>query len=203
VSDDVPLAQPAADSLTGGSNVLSAKQRRRHNRLDRWRTSVDEAFVLLTQQYPKSRVEPVLSRLLDTHPTVGRLHLLVGRYHRRNGSLAVARHHLQRAVELTPNSTPAHLETGGVATTQGDTTTAIRAYRRAFALDPSAPGAATALIRLYDAQGRLGALIQRWRRQYESRPVEALRDPLIEALHKAGRYQEAQNIVETAAESGS
>ncbi|NBB72979.1 MAG: hypothetical protein GVY35_04790, partial [Bacteroidetes bacterium] len=48
--------------------------------------------------------------------------------------------------------------------------------------------------------GQLGALIARWHARYRATPSNTvLRDHLIEALHKAGRYEEAQPLIDAAA----
>jgi len=59
------------------------------------------------------------------------------------------------------------------------------------------------LIDLREEQGRLDALIRRWRRRYETRPSRPLQEALIEALHKAGRYGEAREIAQAAAADSS
>lgn len=199
------LLKDQSPSSSGPSvrGVLKAQQRRRRRTTERWRKSVTEAFALLTERYPRSRVTPVLEELLAAHPNAGRLHLLVGRYYRREGDPTRARRHLRQATKLMPREQSAHLAMGRAAVAQGDTTAALRSYRRAFALDPSASAVSSALIRLHREQGRLDALIRRWHRRYETSPTDALRQPLIEALHKAGRYRDARKIVEAAADSTS
>lgn len=204
LNGDVPLKkQPSGSPSPSIQGVPTAQKRRRRRTARRWQKSLTEAFALLTERYPRSRVMPVLEELLANHPNMGRLHLLVGRYHRRSGDLSQARHHLRRAAELMPRAPSVHLAMGRVATAQGDTTAALRSYRRAFDLDPSDSVASSALIRLHRKQGRLDTLIRRWRRRYETRPTDALRQSLLEALHKAGRYEEARQIGATEADSTS
>jgi tetratricopeptide (TPR) repeat protein len=182
----------APEVRAGG--VLTAQQRRRRRSARRWRRSVDRAFHLLTRHHSRSRIEPVLDTLLAEHPNAGRLHLLVGTYYEDEGALAAARRHLRRAATLTPRRPAGHRAMGRVAAAQGDTTSAIRAYKRALSADPEALGARQALIDLYRQQGRLDALIRRWRRRYDTRPTDALREALLEAYHKAGRYEAARTL---------
>lgn len=53
-----------------------------------------------------------------------------------------------------------------------------------------------ALIDLYRRKGQIDQLIERWKARYRVRPKnDALREHLIEALHKAERFEEAQKII--------
>jgi pentatricopeptide repeat protein len=203
VSGDMPLQSSATDSSQVDSVTLTAQQRRRQRTAERWRTSTKAAFRLLTRRYPSQRVEPVLDDLLADHPNSGWLHLFVGRYYDTEGAAETARRHLRRATELMPHSSSPHLTMGRVAAAQGDTTTALRAYERALSVEPDTPSAYSALIRLYRARGRLDDLIRRWQRRYETRPSDQLHEALLEALHRAGRYDEARVLAASDSSSSS
>jgi tetratricopeptide (TPR) repeat protein len=191
---DAALSSPPDSNRAAVSGYVSAQQRRRRRANARRRSSVDHAFRLLTRAYSSSRVARVLDNLLAEYPQSGRLHFLVGTYYHQQDSLQTARHHLRQAAELMPYVASVHRMTGQVAAAQGDTTAAIRAYERAVSVDTTAAGAYGALIELYRNQGRLDALIRRWRRRYDTRPTDALREALLEAYHKAGRYEAARTL---------
>lgn len=202
LSGKPPRQMPAGrvdTSAFDGEGVPSARQRRRQRASRWWRQSVDEAFAHLTRRYPRDRVDPALTKLQDAFPGAARLHLLLSRYYEDAGRSRAARRAASRAVELEPGVPETHRARARASVALGDTAAAISAYRRAFALDRTDRESVSALIDLREGQGRLETLIRRWRRRYGTRPSQPLREALIEALHKAGRYGEAQKIAQAAA----
>jgi pentatricopeptide repeat protein len=193
----------ASHGQAPGVSRQKSRDEAQQARAKRHTQSIDTAFTHLTMHYEEARLQSAFGALLSEYSTSGRLHHLLGRYYRQAERLDRARRHLERAAQLTPETPAVHLELGRLHAAQGDTTQAITAYRRAMGLNASASAPYRALLRLHREQGRLDALITRWRDRYRVRPNATLREHLIEALHKAGHYDEARTIIDAAADSTS
>jgi tetratricopeptide (TPR) repeat protein len=153
--------------------------------------------------FPQAKTEPVLRDLLAQYPGSGRLTYLVGQYFQAHGDTAEAAQLYAQAVRHAPRLREAHLAQGKLAEAQGNNQKARRAYERARALNETAPDAYRALLRVHRQQERLDGLIRRWQVRLRTMPDNAaLREALIEALHKAGRYDEARRLSEASGGSG-
>ena len=79
------------------------------------------------------------------------------------GQVALAREHLEQSVALAPDFPDAHYNLGGVALAEGDSASAIAAYRRAIALRPDYPQAHNNLGGLLAATGALDEALVHYR----------------------------------------
>lgn len=157
-----------------------------------------EAFRFFAEAFPPERTEPVILDLLNEHDDAGQLHYLTGVYYRNQGRTDDALDHLRQAVQESSELRRAHLALGELYAEQGAVRKAIRSYERARSLDPGAHDAYRALLGLYQQRGALETLIQRWQARYRTDPDnEVLREHLIEALHKAERYEAARALART------
>jgi tetratricopeptide (TPR) repeat protein len=145
--------------------------------------------------FPQARTAPVIQDLQRRYPDSGRLLYLIGRYYATHDDPDAALSYYRDAVRHAPSLRSAHLALGAAYEEQGETRRALQSYERALALDDTAPDAYRALIRLYRVQNQLDALIARWQSRYRATPEHTvLRAHLLEALHKAGRYDEARTL---------
>lgn len=156
----------------------------------------EESFEWLTKTFRQDRVEPVLEGLLEQYQTSGRLFYMTGSYFEERGNDERALELLEMAVRYIPKLAEAHLERANILEKNNLTAQAIAAYERAGSLDPENPLPYKALIRLYRKQGKLDALCDRWIVRYRAKPNnEVLHSHLVEALHKANRFKEADEIL--------
>lgn len=73
---------------------------------------------------------------------------------------------------------------------------AISSLERALALIPDETSIYSELIQLYREVGQLDQLSDRWSAKFRAdKDNELLKEHLIEALHKAGRFDEASEII--------
>ena len=79
------------------------------------------------------------------------------------GQVALAREHLERAVALAPDFPDAHYNLGSVALAEGDSASAIAAYRRAIRLRPDYPEAHNNLGGVLTATGALDEALVHYR----------------------------------------
>jgi len=197
-AQELMMASPSSDRPSGAAP--DSAQQRAAARLDRLDDIATDAFRHFTTAFPRSRTEPVLQDLLRRYARSGRLPFLMGRYYEQHADTALALQHYRDAAAANPDFRDAHLALGRLYETQGNVVEAIRSFERALALDATDPAGYDALIRLYRQRGQLDALIARWKARYRATTSNAvLRDHLIEALHKAGRYEDAQPLIDAAA----
>lgn len=163
----------------------------------RYNDLAHQAFTHLTTQYDAERVFPVLQKLTGKYNQSGRLFYLVGTFYDKQGQAEAAMQRYRLAIQHNDRIREAHLALARHYEQQGAIIKAIRSYERALTLDPEQGRPYEKLITLYRRQGRLNALCDRWLARYRStndNPV--LREHLIEALHKANRFDDAQDVVQ-------
>ena len=157
----------------------------------------EEIFEWFTNTFHERNVKPLLKRVLEEYPLSAKLFAMTGTYHKENGDYDEALHLLEEAVRLAPSLADAQLMLGELYADAGNAPEAIHSYRRALSLSPELPEAYRALIKLYRNNDDLDSLCDRWLAMYRAAPHnDVLRSHLIEALHKAGRIDEATEIVQ-------
>lgn len=155
------------------------------------------AFQFFTTTCPQASVEGVITDLLHTYQGSGKLFYYVGTHYRRMGEIERARIYFNEAANFAPQLTENQEALGELYRSEGNLPMAILAYERILTVKPDFAPAHRALIDLYRAQGQLNALADKWLARHEAIPNNVvLREHLIEALHKAGRLEEARRIAE-------
>jgi len=155
-----------------------------------------EIFEFITDNFDASQVEPVLLDLLDNYPQSARFHYLVGTFYQKQNQLKKAIQQYIEAAKISPALLEVHLALAEIYQDQNKPQQAIRSYERVISLDPQNDEAYSALIHLYRSQGNLDKLCDRWMARYRANNKNnVLREHLIEALHKAGRYADAREVL--------
>ncbi|MEM1095608.1 MAG: tetratricopeptide repeat protein [Bacteroidota bacterium] len=182
-----------------GQDLASVEQdavRSTKDELEVYDATTEAAFRHLTAHFPAGEVEPLFQRQVQQYSGSGKLLYLMGTFYETHDRTAEAQQQYESAVRFAARLRPAHLALGQLHERNSDTRQAILAYERALALDDQAPDAYRALIRLYRSQGSLDSLIRRWQAHYRSRTDNTvLQQHLIEALHKAERFEEARALI--------
>jgi len=172
-------------------------------RIKEYDAVAEEAFRFFADSFPPKRTEPVILDLLEEYEASAQLHYLTGVYYRRQEQVDNALKHLKRAVQESPDLRSAHLALGELYIEQDAIRKAIQSYERARALDEKAPDAYRALLDLYQQRDALDTLIRRWQARHRTHSDnEVLREHLIEALHKADRYEAARSLARTDSTAG-
>lgn len=190
--------QQITTMLNEQDNLFSIKEQGQYGSdLEKYNRLTEEVFLFLTQNFKREKVLPLLKELEDKYPKSARLLFLQSSYYgdiigndRKQFEL------LKQTVELNSGFSEAHIRLGDHYAEGGQTIQAIQSYERALSVDPVKPEPYKALIDLYRRKGQIDQLIERWKARYRVRPKnDALREHLIEALHKAERFEEAQKII--------
>lgn len=176
-------------------NSINASTDLRENLLE-FNRLAEEIFTYLMEQFAYERTQPLVEELVNRYTDSARLRYLTGLYYRHHGQPNLAEKHLLQAVNLSASLEEAHLSLAHFYTEQGETDEAIQAYRRVLSLDPENAEAHDRLIDLSRERGSLDTLCDNWLARYRGNPDnDVLREYLIEALHKAERYEEARTLV--------
>jgi tetratricopeptide (TPR) repeat protein len=176
-----------------GSQIQNVRQFEELSRLD---ALAEESFKHFTKINSADTIRQMFQKLESDYPGSGRLLYLIGSYYERERQSVKAKRYYQQAVRYSPKLREAHLSVAKLFEQDGEFKTAITSYERALALDPQKPEAYDALIRLNRKQGKLNTLCDRWMARYRADTDNAvLKNFLIEALHKAGRYDEAKKLI--------
>jgi len=154
-----------------------------------------DAFTFFGDRFPLEQTEPVILDVLDTYDASGRLLYLTGRYYGAHDRDADALRYFEQATREAPDLRDAHLALGLHHADAGRTRAAMLSYERALGADEQHPDAYRALISLYREQGQLDQLVRRWQSRLRATPAnDVLREHLVDALHRAGRHDEARAI---------
>ena len=165
-------------------------------RLEYLNSISEEAFDWLAYSFMENNVRPVFEEMIEAYKTSGKLYYLVGKYYHSRSEKVLAEIYLKKSVEYSPNLFEAHLELANLQEQNGNIEDAISSLERALSLNPNESLVYSKLIGLYREIGQLDQLTERWSAKYRAdKNDELLREHLIEALHKAGRYDEAREII--------
>jgi len=213
-NDDIRSARQAEQALRMSLKMMADRQQameaeiqregirsqagNRHSvqEMERLDKLIKDSFNWFTESYTFTHIEPVLKSLIHTFSTSGRLYFMVGEYYRDQDRNDEALEYFQRAVQFVPAMADAHLAIAEISYRGGLIREAIISYERVNALEPKQSGAYKALIELYKENGNLDVLCDRWMARYRANSSnKVLRNHLIEALHKAGRFKEASEVI--------
>ncbi len=104
---------------------------------------------------------------------------------------------LTRAARSAPRDPEIHRRIAQIYERGDNITGALQAWERALAADSEMEEAYRQLIRLHRQNGTLDGLCDRWMARHRADPQnELLAEFLVDALHRAGRYEEAREITQ-------
>ncbi|MCC5908640.1 MAG: tetratricopeptide repeat protein [Balneolaceae bacterium] len=172
-----PLFQTATELKVAGEEIREMLETvRKHLRFDATDKILADALAI----YPESA-------LLLHHRGV---------LYYENGSLEPAKRFLMEAAELESNQKETHLFLGHIYRESGQFDQAILSFERVLSLDPENRQAYRSLIRIHQDNGKIEYLSSRWMQRYQhQKRNEMLREFLVEALHRADRFEEARALL--------
>lgn len=164
-------------------------------RLGRLDSLATRSFTFFVNNFSREAAEPELLRLTGQYRGSAKLYYLTGRFYYVHRQRHKALEFLRKCLQYNPNLREAHLLMGKLLEASGKVHQAILAYERSLTLDPEDATVYSSLIRLYRKQDKLSLLCNKWLVRYRSDPGnKTLKRHLIEALHKAGDYEQAGKI---------
>jgi tetratricopeptide (TPR) repeat protein len=163
--------------------------------LEKLNSLAEESFYWFVESFPANQVEPVMHRLLEQYELSAVLYLLAGTYYANRGDNQKSIALLEESMKFNARILETHILLGELYEKEGRIEDAIRSYRRANGINPDVSEVYTGLIRLYEMKGELDVLCDDWLTRYHSKRHPVLKEHLIEALHKADRFEEAGSIL--------
>ncbi len=146
------------------------------------------------QALPKKSFEQLVWSLNEQHPEFPDIYEMAGNFYQEfDQSRALAFY--KNGVDVASDNRSILIAIAEIKESREEFEEAILWYERANSVDPS-PEIYSALIRLNRMNGTLDQLIDRWLVRYHSQagsdPI--FKDYLVDALHRAGRSEEAREI---------
>jgi len=146
--------------------------------------------------FPFDGVSELIIGLTEQFPQSAKIHTYIGEYLYRHDLTEKSHSFLLKSVRLAPNQKEAHNLLGKIYQQKEQYQESILAFERSLSLDNTDTKIYRNLINLYSKTGQLDQLCNKWMIRYQSgADHQILKQPLIEALHKAGRYEEAKKII--------
>lgn len=166
------------------------------DQLEDMQQSLEELQQLALETLEASQLEALLRDLRQKHGEFAGVYELSGDFYQQMEDYEKALSTYKDGIDVDAENQSVVLSIAEIKQEQGETEEAILWYERALNIEPTSE-VYSALIRLYRENGNLDSLIDRWLIRYEARRQdEVFTEHLIEALHRAGRIEEAQEIVQ-------
>ncbi|HKJ34727.1 MAG TPA: hypothetical protein VKA34_23080, partial [Balneolales bacterium] len=176
--------------MSGVSSMSKQKKTLQH--VD---TVAKESFTFLTDHFPEKQIDPLLKNLLNSYRGSGRLYMMIAKYYMSHEKKETGLKLLKQSVHWAPQLTEAQKMLGSYYEHHGKINKAITVYQKMISLNPNDADSYDKLIDLYEQKHDLKDLCDHWLLQFRTHSDnKILQQHLIEALDKAGRYQEARKV---------
>lgn len=155
-----------------------------------------EAFRFFTSIFQKEKVIPELNSLKNEYKQSGQLYFMISSYYLKSGLKEEGIALLKESVVLSPKLAEAHVALGDYYLDKEDFLQANISFEKAISINPEFSNAYKKLIDLHREQETLNQLCNRWIARFRVNSEQpTLKEFLIEALHKADRYDEATELI--------
>jgi len=151
----------------------------------------------VTENYSFQFSISVLDLAMEEYPNSALLNQHKGKQYYYDSSIEKAKTYFENAARLSPDNKETHLYLGHIYSEINDFNKASISYERVLSIDSTYREAYQLLIRESQRHGKLDLLCERWLQRYRNnKENELLQDFLIDALHRADRFEEAREIAE-------
>jgi TolB-like protein/tetratricopeptide (TPR) repeat protein len=157
-----------------------------------------DLYVRPLEAYPKVNEAASKALALDEHDAEA--HCYLGETKRiLDRDLAGEEKELKRALEIDPNSAPAHLFMALLKTAQGNLEEGVKGIQKAERLDPLSPVSCNFAVSIYLAADRIDDAIDAGKRTVQIDPNYVYFDPVLaNAYREKGDFQKAIELYEKA-----
>jgi len=154
---------------------------------------------VLRKRLPFDATDKILADALSVYPESALLLHHKGVLYYENGDQEPAKKLLLEAAGLETKQIETHLILGHIYRDSGQFDQAVLSFERVLSLDPENRQSYRSLIRIHQENGKMEQLSSRWMQRYQHQKRNAvLREFLVEALHRADRFEEARAVLQTA-----
>lgn len=195
------LLQSQLATQSSGGNIMNPDSldviKQTSTALDSVTSVLKESFVYLKKIVSGQALISNMSNLLLETPGAAILYLQRGKIYSELGMTMQAEQDFTTALSLSPNSEEMQYEAGLFFEAASMTLRAYTAYMNAWAVNKKNPALFRKVIDLAYKTDKLGEVCDYWLNIYNSNREDALlREFLIEALHAAGRHNDASRIMQ-------
>lgn len=164
--------------------------------LDEISNQLQDILVYIQNHLSFDDAVEVLEVTLDDYPSSSILYHHKGVLYFKNDNPERALTNLQRAAELQSNNQETHLYLGHIYSSMNDYEQASLFYERVLSISDQHAEAYKSLIRLNQQHEELDSLCNRWLQRFKNENNNmVLKNYLIEALHRANRFEEAAELI--------
>ncbi len=183
--------------FAGSVNLDSlAREYQQKQQPDTTNELAETVFHYFTTSFDKTKVDPVLQKLLHRYKGSAVLYYLVGEHEYQSGNVKRALELTELAVRWAPKLIEANKFLGNIYYEQRKYDKAALTYAKIEGLSPADESAYRMSIKIAEKSGTLDELCRRWDTFYQTHPNNTiLRSFLIEALQKSNRFTDAEKII--------
>lgn len=164
--------------------------------LKRIESTIDNAFLFLKSNFNFDDSMKMIDSVISQYPESPRFYYYKGMLSFDSDQLSVAKDSFEKALQKGAENPELFSMLGIIHTEEGNIDQAILSYERAITTDPMYKRAYSQLISVSQEHGRLNELCSRWLNRFKTdKRNELLKEHLVEALHKADRFDEARQIL--------
>lgn len=164
--------------------------------LDEIKEQLRDLLVYIQKRLPFNVAVEILEMSLMEYPSSALLYHYKGLLYFNNDDLDSALDNLVRAAELQAENEETHLYLGHINSAFDQFEQASLFYERVLSISKENRDAYQSLIRLSQKHDKLDDLCNRWLQRYKNeRDNQILKEFLIEALHRANRFEEAKELI--------
>ncbi len=154
------------------------------------------SFQYLLNNVTEDRVNEILVPIVDKYPQSAILLYYQGEIAFKYDKLEEAAQYYYKALETNSKYEDAHFRLAEIYLKQKKINQAMLSLKRMLGVNQNSKKAYKQLIKVYQSNNRLDELCNEWLNIYKSQPDnEILEEFLITALHKAGRMEDATEII--------
>lgn len=164
--------------------------------VDTYNKLSEEALNYLLQTYKRGDIHTILEKLLKENSESPIFYYKMASFRYQHGESDDAMQLLVNALGLNPGYYDAHYLRGEILEENNELEQAELSYQRALSIQPDSKESYRSLIRINRKMDTMDALANRWKIRYRAESEnELLREFLIEALQRADRFDEAQEVI--------
>jgi tetratricopeptide (TPR) repeat protein len=156
---------------------------------------IREMLEIVRKHLPFKVSDKIINDALAVYPESALLLHHIGALYFDNGEFEPAKEYLLEAAGLESNQKETHFILGQLYNKLDQFDHAALSFERVLTLDPENRQAYRSLIYIYQENGKMEQLSSRWLQRYNhQKRNDILREFLVEALHRAERFEEARAI---------
>lgn len=183
-------------SINEAKNLLEVENFEMGENLELFKENINEAEHFLINNLSNEQYLIMIDNLLEKYSQSALLIYYKALYYERIGELSSALKYYKRVIEKSSKVEDAHYHMAKIFYKLGEKEKAILSYKRVLSISPENREIYKTLIEIYREANLLNKLCDEWLNIYSAQPNnKMLEEFLIIALHKAGRINEAKEIL--------